>query len=297
MKNNTIFFAKIALPFEYSFLYEIAESDQNIAFEFSDNAEVEFSAYSHESESEARHVLINYLMKAAEAAEIDFKKLKKFLERVESGMKNENEYLYKYREYLKPFKVGDRLLVVPSGGKEKGENVFLSFGYETVLIDSFLAFGTGAHATTRMCLEALTLKDLKEKKIADAGTGSGILAIAAAKLGAEYVYAFDIDPVAVDVAARNVRINAVDDRISVFKADLEVLSELGVDIIVANLTGEIILNNLKHFHSSKSKLIILSGIIEKDSQAIENAFEAGGGYRLARKEKNSGWVLLEFKHV
>ena len=109
-----------------------------------------------------------------------------------------------------------------------------------IVIDPSTGFGTGHHETTRLCLSLLQSFDLAERRVIDVGTGSGVLAIAAAKLGASSVVAFDEDPEALRNARENVARNDVSSRVDVQEAELGTFRGNAADVVVANLTGAVI---------------------------------------------------------
>jgi|GEM_PF-4912176 len=253
---------------------------------------IEVTVYSSVSSEDAFEKLSRVIKVLKRLAEMENKKILAD-EKFESRMSelNPEEYLTAYRKYLKPVLIHNSLLIVPSAADIKAEEI--DFNARVVVLDSLLAFGTGAHPTTRMCLEYLAEADLKGKTIVDAGTCSGILAIAAAKLGARKVYALDVDSVAVAVASKNVRINAVEDVVEVLESGLNLLPELNADIVVANLTSSIIVSNYAYFRKSQAKTVVVSGYLEKEKKVIESIFAAD--FAREKEKTLSGWVLAEFK--
>jgi len=159
-----------------------------------------------------------------------------------------------------------------------------------IYINSGIAFGTGEHETTQLCLMLMSLIDTKDKVVLDIGTGSGILAIAASKLGAKKVYAFDIDPVAVEVAKENVKINNVNN-VEIFWGDALSYKGMHYDVITANLVWGI----LKKLSRSIKKMIkrngflIASGILEDQLLDFINLYEAEGFKYVKHVFKNE-WV-------
>ncbi|MCX5828663.1 MAG: 50S ribosomal protein L11 methyltransferase [Deltaproteobacteria bacterium] len=146
--------------------------------------------------------------------------------------------------------------------------------------DPGMAFGTGQHPSTRMCLQAmedLILQDRTARswRVMDVGTGTGILGIAAAKLGAGKVVCVDIDKQAVEIAGENVRMNGVEDKVEVVHRDVETIHET-FDLIVANLTAKMLIKLRPHIISllRKGGVIVMSGIIEQNREDIEHHFFA-----------------------
>ena len=161
-----------------------------------------------------------------------------------------------------------------------------------VKLDPGMAFGTGGHPTTCMVLEQLQNIDLKGKVVWDIGTGSGILAIAAAKLGASTVIGVDTDKVAVEVADENCRFNEVD--VTIKHGSLDSLSGKA-DIIIANIIADVILSLLPDVVTKlkENGLFIASGIIdERAKEVLEKAGEYG--FNLQFEDREAEWVAFCF---
>ncbi len=169
-------------------------------------------------------------------------------------------------------------------------------GEKKVLLDSNMAFGTGEHETTAMCVKLLQEYLTPDSVCIDVGCGSGILGISAVKLGAKLAYLTDIDYVAVESAKHNAQINGVENRIIVTHSNLLDDSNIKGDIMLANITAEILCGlapsipkNLK-----KGGALILSGIIESRLQMVLEAFTAQN-LILDKKIKEGEWIALSFK--
>jgi ribosomal protein L11 methyltransferase len=190
-------------------------------------------------------------------------------------------------EELKPFKVGNLIFSPPW---EKGE---AGNGEVLIQIDPCVVFGTGYHFTTRSCLEALHEIYQKEtpRVVLDLGTGSGILALAAAKWGAERVLAIDCNELAVDTALRNVSSNKESERIDVKLGGAEDYVEEEADLVCANLPSQVIdsLLNKKSFY--QKRWFILSGFFAKDAEEIEERLNQKS-IEIYRKLRESNWVTL-----
>ena len=164
-------------------------------------------------------------------------------------------------------------------------------------IDAKLAFGTGTHETTRMICATLLDTDLKDKRILDGGTGTGILSICALKLGASEAIGYDIDEWSVDNARHNAVINLVDDRFESLLGDATILNNVEgcFDVVLANINRNILLADLPSFRekmASGAKLI-LSGFYSADSaMLIEKA--ASLGLRLLAQKEDHDWACLIF---
>ena len=140
-----------------------------------------------------------------------------------------------WRKYYHPLEIGKRLAVVPSWQQYDTDRVKL-------ILDPGLAFGTGGHETTSLCMEALDERVTGGERVLDIGTGSGILAIAALKLGAAVAEGVDIDPVAVRTAGENAALNGVQDKLTVLVGDLSDKASGKYDIITANIVANAILS-------------------------------------------------------
>ena len=151
------------------------------------------------------------------------------------------------------------------------EDAKVEEGEVLVHLDPCVVFGTGYHPTTRTCLKALWEIYQKErpKKVLDLGTGSGILALAAAKWGAEKVLAIDCNELAVETALRNVSSNGESERIEVRMGKAEDFIEEEADLVCANIHLQVIESLLKKGAFYKKRWFILSGVFEKDGEEIE----------------------------
>lgn len=165
---------------------------------------------------------------------------------------------------------------------------------EHIFIDAKLAFGTGTHQTTRMIVSTLLHLDLHNKSVLDCGCGTGILGIAAAKLGAINVVAYDIDEWSVNNARHNAEINAIEN-ISVYQGDSTVLNHIsGVfDIVMANINRNILLNDMPTFKSlmTSNSLLILSGFYQTDIPVLLDKAKELGLEEYGRKQDGE-WACL-----
>ncbi|AZI15089.1 50S ribosomal protein L11 methyltransferase [Avibacterium paragallinarum] len=168
-----------------------------------------------------------------------------------------------------PMQFGKRLWICPSWREVPDENAV------NVMLDPGLAFGTGTHPTTALCLEWLDGLDLQDKTVIDFGCGSGILAIAALKLGAKSAVGIDIDPQAILASRNNAEQNGVADRLQLFLAK-DTPTDLQADVVVANILA----GPLKELSPTISQLVKpqgqlgLSGILETQAQSVCEAYEA-----------------------
>jgi ribosomal protein L11 methyltransferase len=190
-------------------------------------------------------------------------------------------------EELKPFKVGNLVISPPweNGRVEEGEVL--------VHLDPCVVFGTGYHPTTRTCLKALWEIYQKErpKKVLDLGTGSGILALAAAKWGAEKVLAIDCNELAVETALRNVSYNGESQRIEVRMGKAEDFIEEEADLVCANIHLQVIESLLKKRAFFKKRWFILSGIFEKDAKKIERRL-IQRSVEIVQRVQEKNWLTL-----
>lgn len=194
---------------------------------------------------------------------------------VSLGQVNESDWANEWKKYYKPTKIGQRIVVKPTWEDYKPEN-----GELIIELDPGMAFGTGTHETTSMCIRELEKYVNGDSKVFDIGCGSGILAIAAAKLGAKEVLAVDLDEVAVKVSKENVEENNVSDSVEVRHGNLMDVVKDRADVVVANIIADIIKILAKDVHNfmKKDAVFISSGIIldkveEVKESLIENGFE------------------------
>lgn len=192
-----------------------------------------------------------------------------------------------WKKYYHTFKIGQRLVIKPSW-----EEYQLQAGDVLIDIDPGMAFGTGSHASTRFCLNFIDQFVTGGESIIDAGCGSGILSIAAAKLGAQQIFAMDFDSVAVRIARDNVALNGLDDVIQVQVGDIvNDLPEREVDYILANITAEVvnllIPEAVQRLHPGG--YMFCSGIIESRWPGVQQQLEAHGMV-IEKLLQESEWV-------
>lgn len=199
----------------------------------------------------------------------------------------EEDWADSWKVYFKPIRVGKNFIVKPTW--EEAE-----VGVEDIVleIDPGMAFGTGTHATTTLCLEALEKIVRPGQRVYDLGTGSGILAIAAAKLGAT-VEGVDLDPVAVKVARENIELNKIEDKVTIHRGDLGTVLRGKADIVIANIIADVILALLPDLSRimKKGGDFLASGIISGRSAEVEEGLRAAGFEIVGRREQES-WVLF-----
>ncbi|WP_045510478.1 50S ribosomal protein L11 methyltransferase [Bacillus amyloliquefaciens] len=187
---------------------------------------------------------------------------------------NEEEWATAWKKYYHPVKISEKFTIVPTW------ETYTPVHTDELIIemDPGMAFGTGTHPTTVLCIQALERIVQKGDRVIDVGTGSGILSIAAAMLKAESVHAYDLDPVAVESARLNVKLNKVSDTAEVKQNNLLDGITGEHDVIVANILAEVILR----FTSQAYDLLkdgghfITSGIIGQKKQEVKEALEKAG---------------------
>ena len=166
-----------------------------------------------------------------------------------------------------------------------------------VLLDSNMAFGTGEHETTSMCVELMQEYITPDSVCIDVGCGSGILGISAIKLGAKKAYLTDIDPIAVESSLHNAKLNDVDEKTVVAHSNLLDDTDVQGDIVMANITGEVlkILAPSMPKNLKKDGVLILSGIIESRLAMVKEAYE-GVGLQVIYEKRKGEWFALVLKH-
>lgn len=190
-----------------------------------------------------------------------------------------------WKKYYSPIKAG-KFTVVPEWIKYENPE-----GNIEIKIDPGMAFGTGEHESTKLCLTLMSEVDFSGKRIVDVGTGSGVLGIGAAKAGAEYCLMLDIDSIAVKAAQENTKLNGICGKIDIIKSDLLPDSASGFDIVLANLTADILIRLSKSLTGINARDIICSGIIHSRKNDTASAFEKAG-YRIKKEAVMSEWCAL-----
>jgi len=190
-------------------------------------------------------------------------------------------------EELKPFQVGNLVSSPP------WENVSVKEGQILVHLDPCVVFGTGYHPTTRSCLQATweIYQKEKPKKVLDLGTGSGILALAAVKWGAEKVLAIDCNELAVETASRNVLSNGESERIEVRRGKAEDFINEKADLVCANIHLQIIESLLKKRAFFRKRWLVLSGFFEKDTHEVERRLKQRS-VTIVQRSQERNWSTL-----
>lgn len=167
----------------------------------------------------------------------------------------------------------------------------------SIEIDAHLAFGTGTHETTRMMVGRLMSLDLTDKRVLDCGTGTGILGIAALKLGAREAVGYDIDEWSADNARHNAVINMVDGQFTSLLGDASILKEVSgqFDVVLANINRNILLNDMEAFVGKMAphSTLLLSGFYEQDIPMLEEKANALG-LKKQTQQHDGDWACLMF---
>ncbi|WPC42512.1 50S ribosomal protein L11 methyltransferase [Clostridium sp. JS66] len=203
---------------------------------------------------------------------------------------NEEDWENNWKKYYKPTKVGERVVVKPIWEEYSKKDDEL-----VVELDPGMAFGTGTHETTRMCIKALEKYVKPESKVFDIGTGSGILAITAAKLKSKEVIGVDLDPVAVKSASENVKYNDVDN-IKILHGNLMEVVQGKADIVVANIIADVIIfltDGVKDFIVPGGRFIC-SGIILDRKDDVVSKLESSG-FNIEEVNVDGEWVCIVAK--
>lgn len=200
-----------------------------------------------------------------------------------------------WRQYFHPLEIGEKFIVKPTW-EDCTPN-----GRIVLEIDPASSFGTGRHETTSLCLRALEKLEVKDTSVLDMGCGSGILAIAAAKLGANNAMLVDIDSVAASIAEDNLKVNNVEDRCTVLCGNVLDDSALAervfgteYDIILANIVADIIKGMAPMFYSSLKTggTLVCSGVIGGRREEVEAALSEVGFVHVSTDEDND-WVAIK----
>ncbi len=192
-----------------------------------------------------------------------------------------------WKKFFKNIEIGRALLIKPSWSKRKAYK-----NQAVVVLDPGLSFGTGQHPTTHFCLEQLVALRASSKSILDMGTGTGILAIAAAKLGYPLVRGFDFDPVAVRIAKANAKRNRVDEKLSFTRQDITKASSKGTayDVVCANLMADLLVQEREKISRRVKPAghLVLAGILSTQFERVQEAY-AKLGFHLVDDRVLNEW--------
>ena len=221
--------------------------------------------------------------------------------RMEIKVLNDEDWANNWKQYFKPFVVGDRIVIKPSWEKynePSEEKIILE-------IDPGMSFGTGQHHTTRLCIEQIIKHIHKDIEVLDMGCGSGILSIAALLLGAKSCTGVDIDENAVRIAKENAELNNIyAEKFTVYCGDVtednalrEKIGFNKYDMIAVNIIAQIIVGMSETFPKflKKGGLVIASGIIEKYLPDVMDNFESLG-FKILEVNHSEEWVSITARH-
>ncbi len=206
---------------------------------------------------------IRHIMKQLHDPEIDFGE-----KTIHVAVVYEEDWANAWKQYYKPITITDNITITPSwepyDRTHENEKV--------ITLDPGMAFGTGTHQTTALCIKAIEKYMQQGNNVIDVGTGTGILSIVSALLGANEVHAYDLDPVAVKSAKENIALNGVDKKVFIQQNNLLNGIARQVDLIVANLLAGIIMDLAKDIPRvlKEDGYVIVSGIIERQRAKIES---------------------------
>lgn len=210
---------------------------------------------------------------------------------------DDEDWANNWKQYFKPSRVSETLTIKPTW-----EEYEPSPGEKIIELDPGMAFGTGTHPTTSLCLKTLESYIKGGEEVIDVGTGSGILAIGAMKLGAKRVLALDLDPIAVTSATENVKLNGLENDVEIRLSDLlgvldgkeeKVSVTVPVDLVVANILAEIILLFVDDvFNALKpGGFYIASGIYSGKEALVEESLRKSG-FEIAEKRQEENWSAI-----
>ncbi|MCL4868387.1 MAG: 50S ribosomal protein L11 methyltransferase [Anaerolineae bacterium] len=207
----------------------------------------------------------------------------------------EEDWANAWKVHYKPFKLGQRLWIQPSW-----EKAVDAAATDIVLtLDPGMAFGTGLHATTQLCLALLEEVIQPGDRVLDVGTGSGILAIAAAKLGASQVIAIDNDPLAVTATQGNITLNQVETQVQTWQGELATVPVEPYQVVVVNILAPVIITLLRQGgllnYVAPGGHLLLSGLIAVQQEEVMAAVAAAGGH-LTTARQDGDWVALHIEY-
>ena len=199
------------------------------------------------------------------------------------------EWENNWKQYFHTIEIGDRLVIKPKWETYENEN-----GKKVLSIEPGLAFGSGTHETTRLCLQTLEQHITPETEVLDIGCGSGILSIASLLLGAKRAVGVDIDALAVKTAVENGKENGfLEPRYQVLQGNLTDRVSGKFDVVVANIVADVIVMFCRHVGAfmKENAVFITSGIIDTREQDVLDAF-AENGFTVKERHTDKGWVCF-----
>jgi len=215
--------------------------------------------------------------------------------RLSKRVVDENEWHESWKKHFSILEIGKTLAIVPSwlNSKKVDRKVIIE-------LDPGMAFGTGHHPTTRMCLEMLEILVKPENAVLDLGCGSGILSIASAKMGSEKVIGIDNDETAVKVAMENIEINGIGKSVSILTGSIpnKDMIKHSNDIIVANISSKVILDLSIEIteHLKLGGHLLISGFLDTNESEIINRFK-GLNLNVVSRQGTADWVALSLRYL
>lgn len=212
-----------------------------------------------------------------------------------SELVREEDWAENWKQYYEPILIGNRLVIHPEWLPMP------DYGIRAVYRSNpGCSFGTGLHASTRLCLKLLEGQDITGERVLDIGAGSGILSVCSLLLGAAEAVAADIDPLASDTAMRTAEANGVGDRYTALTGDFTQEEDLrkraggGYLVVLTNIVADVILALAPHIPTllAPSGIWIISGIIDTRAQEVRERLEAQG-FRLIEHREEAGWVAIK----
>lgn len=211
---------------------------------------------------------------------------------VEDVLVKDEDWKDNWKEFFKPAKITDRIVIKPSweSYEKQSEDELV------IEIDPGMAFGTGTHETTVLCVKLLEKYAVSTDSVLDVGCGSGILSIAAALLGMKDILGVDIDPVAVEVSKENVALNGFSDTVKIQYGDLTKGIDFKGDIVVANLMADLVMmlsaDVAKHLKGKS--IFISSGILVEKQKQVAEAIE-NNGFEIIEISEQGEWCAIAAK--
>lgn len=213
------------------------------------------------------------------------------LGKVEVGTVNEEDWANNWKQYYHPIEISDSLVICP-----EWEDYNLKPGQKMIKMNPGSAFGTGSHETTSLCLKLLAENMKPTDLILDLGCGSGILAIAAAKLGGKSITAIDIDPLAVKVCQDNIRLNNVAEQVTASAGEISSLAGQKFDLILGNLLAEVLAALAPALYQAvkTNGKLICSGIVAHKADIVSRAFTPDR-WELTEERKDNDWIARIYR--
>lgn len=205
----------------------------------------------------------------------------------------ESDWENEWKNYFHPFKASERFFIVPSW-----ESIQKDAQHLNIELDPGMAFGTGDHPTTSMCLKAIEKIVQPHHRVIDVGTGSGILSIASHLLGAQHVKALDLDEMAVQVARENFKKNHCESHIQTTTGNLLTDEHDHYDVVIANILAHVITLMVEDAYQTLNQdgFFIASGIIDDKAEVLINQMKETG-FSIIETQQDNGWVCITAQKV